>query len=114
MHKWTNKNTAGVCAISTGPTPDESVKDLVIEILYDEEALYPNDNKAKALDGHIIPLLLRVPEMRDTLRELGRWLQTNGEYMPESIFDDVQLFVWKINQLIAPTREELDAQKNGV
>lgn len=110
MHKWTNDNTGHNRTIDTGIPPHGKIDHLLITINYVQENGAGNLYKAIALDGHVIPLILRVPEMRDTLREC-HWAL--NEIRAESGYDSPKLrdLLRRIEALTAPTREELDALK---
>ena len=110
MHPWTNDNTGHNRYIDTGPAPSGKPEQLVIEVSYVDLNSTGNLYKAIALDGHIIPLILRVPEMRDTLRECADAVR---ELIELREFDGYSSGEWRellerIEALTAPTREEAE------
>lgn len=105
MHAWTNDNTGHNRTIDTGPTPDGKVSNLLIKLSYIDNGGGVTD-KAVNLDGHIIPLILRVPEMRDTLRECAIALESLGETYGTSV--KMIRLLQRIEALTAPTREEAE------
>ena len=114
MNKWTNETTEHNRTISTGPTPDGKIPDLLITVDYAEESAGGRLYRAIALDGHIIPLILRVPEMRDLLTDLELWIEANYEEFPAHVqAGELRQLIDRIRPLVQPTREELDALKNG-
>ena len=112
MHAWTNDNTGHNRTIDTGPAPNGKPGQLLITVNYVQENGAGNIHKAIALDGHIIPLILRVPEMRDTLREIGLFLRAvvdiDGESMEPYDKRRYAEFIAKCEALTAPTREEAE------
>ena len=113
MNAWTNDNTGHNRTIDTGPTLDGKIDNLLITVGYANYSRSEAGNdlwRAIALDGHIIPLILRVPEMRDTLRECADAVR---ELIELREFDGYSSGEWRellerIEALTAPTREEAE------
>lgn len=109
MTTWDNTTTGHNRTISTGPTPDGTVRDLKITVGYVADSQGVTD-KAVALDNHIIPLIMRVPEMREALRQLGDWLRAYEDDMVGTMYDDSRSWLRKIDRLTGPTPQELYIQ----
>lgn len=111
MHPWSNAETSHNRYISTGPTPDGTIDDLIISIGYpttDSQALY----KAINIDNHIVPLIQRLPEMRHLLRVAAGHLlgarilaEAKGE---EHYAATLERLIENIEHVIRPTDEELE------
>jgi hypothetical protein len=110
MNAWTNSNTGHNRYISTGPTPDGKVKDLVIAVGYLGFTDGATIDKAVNLDGHIIPLILRVPDMLDALLRCKPWLEGYQYTLNGSDNGELEALIQFVEQLTSPTREELDAR----
>lgn len=113
MNKWTNENADR--KISTGPTPDGGIGDLVITVGYDAQGqnLPRTAHHGIVLDHHIIPLILRVPEMRETLHDLRNFLVWWQEHLPTEAQSEANSLIERADKLTTLTREELDADKRG-
>lgn len=109
MHAWTNENTGHNRIISTGPTPDGKVPDLVFTVVYETRNDGATIDKAINLDNHVIPLILRVPEMRECLLECEEWLEeleTRYESRSHPAKIKLQELIRRIEALTALTSEE--------
>jgi hypothetical protein len=121
MHKWTNDTTGPNHSISTGPTPQGELSDFRITVgfvkyPYEQHPKVWNAIRGNVLKNHIIPLILRVPEMRDTLRECAEWLEVlhrtySGEWSSEA--SEVALLLDRIHELTAPTGPEAVAARKA-
>jgi hypothetical protein len=114
MHKWTNDGNT----ISTGPTPQGELSDLQITIAfvkynYEQHPKVWNGIRHKVLNNHIIPLIVRVPEMRDTLRELREFLDDLYPFLPLAEREQALKYIERCNALVSPTQDELNARKQG-
>lgn len=111
MNTWDNRSTDHNRTISTGPTPDGTVRDLKITVAYVADGAGVTD-KAIATDNHIIPLILRAPEMREVLRECVCHLNHLASFRDIEGWsnDSVNNLLATIRDLTRPTPQELYIQ----
>ncbi len=112
MHPWTNESTQHSRSISTGPTPDGTIDDLVITIGYlEQDGMHLH--KGINVDHHIVPLILRLPEMRAALEAcLGHVKNAYDAAADDGYLEnyaiELKALIAHIEGLIAPTEEEAE------